>query len=62
MSEKSIDQNKLNEFMNDSWSYPNGSGKVIVSGGNDKLVDIETGKEYALYVENGKLSMSEVTE
>lgn len=61
MSEKTIDQAKLAEFMSAGWSYRSGGGVTVVSGGNDALKDVNTGKEYALYVENEKLTMSEVT-
>ena len=63
MSNKTIDQEKLNKFMNDGWSYRSDPvGTYVPSGGSVELTDKSTGEQYSLYVDKGELSMKGVAE
>lgn len=63
MSEKNIDQAKLNKFMNDGWSYRSDPvGTYVPSSGSVELTDKSTNERYSLYVDKGNLSMKEVVE
>ena len=63
MSEKSIDQAKLNELMEQSWSWRGSPvGEYVPSSGSVELTDQSTSKQYSLYVNKGELSMKEVAE
>lgn len=65
MGEKTIDQEKLNKFMNDGWSWrgeSTGAGTYVPTSGSVELTDKATNKQYSLYVDKGELSMKEVAE
>lgn len=60
MSDKVIDQAVLDKLMSDGWSWRGGGGGSGTFS-TDELVDPVTGKHYKLHVNNGELTMTEVT-
>ena len=63
MSEKTIDQAKLKELMEQSWSWRGSPvGEYVPSSGSVELTDKSTNERYSLYVDKGELSMKEVAE
>lgn len=59
MSSKSVDQEALAKFMSGGWSWRSNSDGGSFS--TDTLVDPVTGKHYKLHVNDGSLTMTEVT-
>jgi hypothetical protein len=59
MGSRSVDQEALAKLMSDGWSWWCNSDGGSFS--TDTLVDPATGKHYKLHVNNGNLTMTEVT-
>ena len=53
------DHKDINEFMKDGWSYPINTNGASMS--TDEMIDPVTLKKYKLHVNDGKLTMTEVT-